>query len=158
MNDRLERSLNRFRVSRWPGCRLASFLLACLPLLLTAMIASGCEKSYHIPAVTDVTDSTPNPLPDLEKAASDGKRLFLTNCAICHGHEGLGNGPSRSTLIAEPANLTIDPVASYSDGKTFLSIRLGKMVNGRLTMPPVDKMTDEQIWKTIAYLRTLTQK
>ena len=158
MNDRLERSLNRFLVSRWPGCRLTLLLIACLTLLLTAMFVSGCERRYRIPAVTDVTDSTPNPLPDLENAAIDGKRLFLTNCAICHGHEGLGDGPSRSTLIAQPANLTIDPVASYSDGKTFLSIRLGKMVNGRLTMPPVDRMTDEQIWKTIAYLRTLTKK
>lgn len=149
---------NRSRKGRSTYDWLFRLLLAGLPVLLVAMFAGGCEKRYKIPAVTDVTDSTPNPLPDLEKAAMDGKRLFLSNCAICHGHEGLGDGPSRSTLIAQPANLTIDPVASYSDGKTFLSIRLGKIVNGRITMPPVDKMTDEQIWKTIAYLRTLAKK
>ena len=154
----MNNSIKRRRKGRSTYDCLFCLLLAGLPVLLVAMFAGGCEKRYKILAVTDVTDSTPNPLPDLEKAAIDGKRLFLSNCAICHGHEGLGDGPSRSTLIAQPANLTIDPVASYSDGKTFLSIRLGKIVNGRITMPPVDKMTDEQIWKTIAYLRTLTKK
>ena len=47
-------------------------------------------------------------------------------------------------------------MADYRDGRMFLSIKLGKMVKGRLTMPPVTKMTDEEIWQTIAYLRTLS--
>jgi mono/diheme cytochrome c family protein len=117
---------------------------------------TGCRKNERIPAATDVTEATRNPLRDLTTAAIDGERLFRRNCTICHGLRGAGDGPSRSTLTAEPANLTIDPVASFSDGRMFLSIRQGKMVNGRLTMPPVEKISDEEIWKTIAYVRTLT--
>jgi cytochrome c553 len=95
-------------------------LIACLTLLLTAMVVSGCERRYRIPAVTDVTESgLPTPFPDLENAAIDGKRLFLTNCAICHGHEGLGDGPSRSTLIVSRPTCAIDRLVS--DGKTLLS-------------------------------------
>ncbi|NDD63841.1 MAG: hypothetical protein EBZ36_07680, partial [Acidobacteria bacterium] len=56
----------------------------------------------------------------------------------------MGDGPSRSTLVAEPANLTTDPVASYTDGQLFLAIRMGKMVGGRFTMPPVERMNDEE--------------
>ena len=129
-----------------------------LLILISSLVIAACDRQVRVPPATTVTESTLNPFGQDKVAASDGRKLFLNNCAICHGHEGLGDGPSRSTLIAEPANLTINPVAAYSDGKMFLVIRLGKMVNGRLTMPPVEKMSDEQIWKTIAYVRTIASK
>lgn len=130
----------------WP-----TYLLPLIGLLFLA----GCRQNERIPPATEVTEATRTPLRDLSAAARDGERLFRRNCTICHGLHGAGDGPSRSTLIAAPANLTVDPVASYSDGRMFLSIRQGKMVKGRLTMPPVEKITDEEIWKTIAYVRTL---
>jgi mono/diheme cytochrome c family protein len=139
---------------RW----ISRYLPVVVLTILTLPSSPGCEQQVRIPPATDVTESTPNPFGQQESAILDGKKHFLNNCAICHGHEALGDGPSRSTLIAEPANLTINPVASYSDGRIFIAIRQGKMVNGRLTMPPVEKMSDEQIWKTITYLRTLTSK
>ena len=130
-----------------------------LPFLCALLLGlSACERPVRIPPATDVTESTTNPFSRTDEITADGRRLFLNNCSICHGSGGLGDGPSRSTLIAEPANLTIDPVASFADGRMFLAIRQGKMVNGRLTMPPVEKMSDEQIWKTISYVRTLSSK
>lgn len=144
------------RLRRRIGRRMSEHL----PVFLLILLLPGlsCQRPVRIPPATDVTESTPNPFQSNEKTLAEGKKLFLNNCAICHGHEGLGDGPSRSTLIAEPANLTTDPVASFADGKLFLAIRLGKMVNGRLTMPPVVKMTDEQIWKTVTYVKTLSSK
>lgn len=129
--------------------------------LLAALIAitgAACGGRRLPDGYGNVTDETRNPLSgagDSDELTTEGRRLFLNNCAICHGHEGLGDGPSRSTLIAEPANLTIPPVSDYPDGRIFLRIRLGRMVDGRMTMPPVSKMTDEDIWKTILYVRTL---
>lgn len=138
------------------GQRSPVFLLL-LQLLIPLSILAGCGRDTRVPVATDVTEVTRNPFEfeEDEMVIGEGKRLFLNNCSICHGHQGQGDGPSRSTLIAEPANLTVDPVASYPDGRLFLVVRLGKMVDGRLTMPPVEKMTDEQIWKAIAYVRTL---
>ena len=151
----LEKSENGGKSLRYLGSStMIAGLLAALVVLLFPSLA--CQRRHSLPAPTDVTEETLNPLPDLREAAVAGKKLFLTNCAICHGHEGLGDGPSRSSLIAEPANLTVPPVADYRDGRMVLSIKLGKMVKGRLTMPPVTKMTDEEIWQTIAYLRTLS--
>ncbi len=134
--------------------RRSSILLAVL-LFLTGIAA--CRKSSRTVPLTEVTDSTLNPLNN-PNAVAEGKKMFLRNCAICHGHLGEGDGPSRSTLLAEPANLRIAPAADLSDGRMFRSIRLGKMVNGRYTMPPVEKMTDEQVWQTIAYVRTLASR
>jgi mono/diheme cytochrome c family protein len=143
---------SRARIGQQPILALS---LLCAQAVLLPILLVGCEREPRLPVLTDVTEFTQNPYRDQEKAALEGRRLFLNNCSICHGHEGRGDGPSRSTLIAEPANLTVDPVASYADGRMFLVIRLGKMVDGRLTMPPVEKMADDQIWKTIAYVRTL---
>ena len=125
-------------------------------VLATGLIlAPGCGRPPRLPLTTDVTAETSNPFTMEDKLVAEGRRLYLNNCSICHGHQGMGDGPSRSTLVAEPANLTTDPVASYTDGQMFLAIRLGKMVGGRLTMPPVERMTDEQIWKSILFVRTL---
>jgi mono/diheme cytochrome c family protein len=134
---------------------LSILLVVLLPLAFAGTI--GCRKNSRIPPLTEVTESTLNPLND-PTAVAEGKKMFLRNCAICHGHLGEGDGPSRSTLLAEPANLRIAPAAALSDGRMFRSIRLGKMVDGRYTMPPVEKMTDQQVWQTIAYVRTLAAR
>lgn len=143
--------------SKFTSIRRQKLFLLLVAATLSAATLVACSREPRLPATTDVTEATVNPLGDGIKTAQEGRKLFLQNCAICHGHLGQGDGPSRSTLIAEPANLTIDPVASYTDGRIFLAIRLGKMVGGRLTMPPIEKMSDEQIWKTISFLRTIRQ-
>jgi len=121
----------------------------------------ACRSSAPASLPSDVKPETANPFrnlsnePDRSGVLQEGERLFLRNCANCHGYTGQGDGPSRGSLIAPPANLTRDPISSYPDGQLFLAIRFGKRVDGRLTMPPVLKMTDEEIWKTVAYLREL---
>ena len=35
-----------------------------------------------------------------------GKAEFLSNCAVCHGHDGAGNGPILDYLKEAPADLT----------------------------------------------------
>ena len=39
---------------------------------------------------------------DLDK----GKTEFLSNCAVCHGVDGKGAGPSAAKLKSKPADLT----------------------------------------------------
>jgi len=34
-----------------------------------------------------------------------GKKLFLTNCAMCHGQEGKGDGPAGAGLNPKPRNM-----------------------------------------------------
>jgi mono/diheme cytochrome c family protein len=116
----------------------------------------ACHPSTPPPLPGEVTAETPNPFSPFSEPAREGGRLFLTNCATCHGYEGLGDGPSRGSLVASPANLTRPPVSTFSDGRLFLAIKDGKRNNGKLTMPPILKMTDEEIWKTVAYLRQLS--
>jgi cytochrome c oxidase cbb3-type subunit 3 len=86
-----------------------------------------------------------NPLAGDRTALAEGRRLFVWyNCAGCHGdHAGGGMGPSlRDTTW----------IYGNGDGHIFASIAEGR-ANG---MPAWGtKLPQDQIWKIVAYVRSL---
>jgi len=64
---------------------------------LTSQLRLALVDAYAVGVV-------PRQVPDLEL----GHRLFSDNCAVCHGAEGRGDGPSARGLEPHPTNLT-DP-------------------------------------------------
>jgi mono/diheme cytochrome c family protein len=52
----------------------------------------------------------------VEKAGpSDGKQMFTSYCAPCHGADGKGNGPAARALKTQPTDLTV--LARLNHGK-----------------------------------------
>jgi len=135
--------------------------LAAAPLLIIAMACSAHKqndpRSINPAVGANVTENTKNPLADLNAAADAGKKLYLVNCASCHGDDGKGEGDFASSLPFKPSNLTADDVVSSTDGKIFLVIREGKMKDGKITMAPARGVTDEQIWQIVSYIRSLSK-
>lgn len=105
-----------------------------------------------------VTETTKNPLTDLAAAAAAGKPLYAVYCAMCHGDSGKGDGAAGASLAAKPTDLTTGKILSDPDGEIFLVIKNGKTTDGKVVMPPVRRLTDEQIWQLVAYVRTMAQK
>src|SRR5262245_32360324 len=105
-----------------------------------------------------VTKNTKNPLTDLGAAAAAGKSLYGVHCGMCHGDSGKGDGAAGTALAAKPTDLTIGEVTKNPDGELFLVIKNGKMTNGKIVMPPVKQLSEEQIWQIVAYVRTLAQQ
>jgi cytochrome c oxidase cbb3-type subunit 3 len=86
-----------------------------------------------------------NPYDGNAQAVAQGHDLFVRmNCAGCHGdHGGGGMGPSLRD---------IDWLYGASDAQIFHSIATGR-AHG---MPAWGtKMNDDQIWKIVAYIKTL---
>jgi cytochrome c oxidase cbb3-type subunit 3 len=81
-------------------------------------------------------------------AVAMGKRLFIDNCAACHGHEALGN-----PLLGAP-NLT-DADALYGNDDATL---LASILNGRNgVMPPLGgAIAEADITATAHYVRSLS--
>ena len=74
--------------------------------------------------------------------ASDAAAMFQTYCAVCHGREGLGNGPAAKALIRTPADLT---KISARNGGTFPDVRVKRYIEG-LDEVPAHGTRDMPMW------------
>jgi Tol biopolymer transport system component/mono/diheme cytochrome c family protein len=97
-----------------------------------------------------------NPLQVNAQSILTGQKLYLTNCVACHGANGTGDGPAAAGINPRPADFTQHMVlGKHTDGQVFLWIKNGYP---NTAMPAWDKrLTDEQIWQLVNYLRTFGQ-
>ncbi len=80
-----------------------------------------------------------------------GKILYSKTCAACHGKTGLGDGPKAKSLKTSPTDFTKAESQGQTDGEHFY-----KTKTGRGDMPKYEgKLSDEDIWNTVNYMRTL---
>jgi mono/diheme cytochrome c family protein len=97
-----------------------------------------------------------NPLTELDTATMvEAERLFLVNCAICHGPKLDGNGPlykgGDGPYPAKPATLVGD--AKYEampEGQMYYSVTYGKNKMGSYA----SQLDTRQRWMVIAYIKS----
>src|SRR5580704_18012137 len=93
------------------------------------------------------SDRVINPLAGNPAAVEAGRRLFGQTCQSCHGPAGqgeLGRGPALNTGSFAHGG---------EDADLFHTIRTG--VPGS-PMPAFARVTDEQVWELVAYIRSLS--
>ena len=99
-----------------------------------------------------------NPYPITDAGIAQGKELYNINCAICHGAKGDGNGylvrDDGGVYPVQPAILTNDEFVTASNGRYYHSIMYGKNLMGSYK----DKLSYEDRWQVIHYIRTLQAK
>jgi mono/diheme cytochrome c family protein len=96
-----------------------------------------------------------NPLKNDAGTIAEGKKLYSSQCALCHGNNGDGKGD-----LAGDMKLTMhdyhDPASlkDKSDGDLFYILSKGKG-----DMPGEgDRLSETQRWQLIAYVRSLAGK
>jgi mono/diheme cytochrome c family protein len=115
------------------------------------------NNKWDIPADAD---KTKNPLEPTDESIAKGKELYLTrkgNCVFCHGETGAGNDANLAKLRRKPADLTdASRLPKLSDGELYWKITKG--IPG--IMPSYDdpKLTAEERWQLVNYLRTLAKE
>jgi high-affinity iron transporter len=93
--------------------------------------------------------TAPNHWPSLSK----GMDIFSTNCVVCHGVEGKGDGPGGAGLTPKPANFHEEErMALLSPFQVFNTIRLGVEGTG---MPPFPQLSEQDIWDLSFYILSL---
>jgi cbb3-type cytochrome oxidase cytochrome c subunit len=90
-----------------------------------------------------------------DAAANAGRGIYTQNCAVCHGLEGLGNGPNSITLEKKPANFTRPFYQQYPD--EFWFYRISEGVPGTRMPRWNENLTEEQRWYLVAYVKTLSK-
>ena len=98
----------------------------------------------------------PSPLANMTLTApqmKEAERLYLINCAICHGSSLDGNGPlwkgGDGPYPAAPRNLKDDYTKKLSDGQIYHVITYGKGQMGSYA----SQLHPEQRWWITAYIR-----
>lgn len=85
-----------------------------------------------------------NPQAGNPEAATAGKKLFMRHCAECHNEDGTG--------LQDASNLQSPEVQKQSDGALFWKVTNGNVKKG---MPPANRLSDDERWEVVSFLRTL---
>ena len=95
-----------------------------------------------------------NPFPRTEASISAGKAIYDNRCASCHGDRGDGKGTEAARYATKPADFTDAKIMQpMSDGEMFWKITVGHR-----PMPSFKhRLTEEQRWQVIDYIRTFSE-
>ena len=115
---------------------------AALPLSFFCLLAAGTLWMWQEQLPTEI--AARNPYTSAADVQS-GKRLFASNCAVCHGPEGAGG---RGANLARPALRR-----AADDRGLFFVIRQG--LPGTEMPPAWWVLNEHEIWQVAAYVRSL---
>jgi mono/diheme cytochrome c family protein len=111
----------------------------------------GADTSNYVASA-----SVTNPVTSLTAdEMTETERLYLINCAICHGSKLDGNGPlwkgGDGPFPAKPATLVGDAkYESMAPGRMFYSITYGRNLMGSYA----SQLTPKQRWDIVYYIQS----
>ena len=116
-------------------------------LLVTGAVILFLTRAPGLPS------NSGNPVPKTAESVAAGKVVFEQQCTVCHGTDGRGDGPEAAHLNPPPTDLYAAHVDYHSDTQLFDWIRNG--INGSSMTGFKGKLSDQQIWNVINYVRSL---
>ena len=93
-----------------------------------------------------------NPYRASSQTIEEGKALFQTYCAVCHGMQGKGDGPISGKIPPPPSYLS-DRLMQFPPGRIFHVITLG---TGKMPSYASQLSFDER-WKVVTYVHGVLQ-
>ena len=116
---------------------------------------AATPSSPHNFVISPEDAAKKNPVRFSEASVDRGKKVFKTQCALCHGEKGDGKGDLATEMTLNLPDLTKpDALAKRTDGELFAIVGTGKD-----PMPSQKgRMTDQHLWNVVNYLRALGGK
>lgn len=122
-------------------------------LLITLLFAignsSGKADNLSNKNMTIILTDLPTAYEDL---IDHGRKVYLTNCSMCHGQDGAGNGPAAAALQVKPRNFTDKAwMAGQADGGFVVAALYG--IPGSAMPSFKATLSEQDIWSAVAYIR-----
>ncbi len=113
-----------------------------------AVVAEGAAPAFDIAQVQEPWVSTP-------EIVAYGQKVYKTNCAMCHGEAGLGDGAAGAALNPKPRNL-VEGKWTQGEGliahyNVLLNGIKGSSMAGYSHFKPADR------WAILVYIESITQ-
>jgi mono/diheme cytochrome c family protein len=129
-------------------------------LTLQHPVAGTIPRGYHTfhyaagePEAERAGRELVNPYKPTAATLEEGKALFETYCAVCHGSQGKADGPISSKIPPPPSYLS-ERLMQFPPGRFFHVITLG---TGKMPSYAAQLKADER-WKIVTYVYTTLQK
>jgi len=112
-------------------------------------------SSPHNYVISPEEAARKNPIRLTDASVNRGKKVFDTQCALCHGVKGDGKGDlAKEMSLTLPDFTQPDSLSKRTDGELFAIIS-----DGKDPMPSQKgRMPDPQLWNVVNYLRSLSGK
>jgi mono/diheme cytochrome c family protein len=109
----------------------------------------------HVLTISPEAAAQKNPVRFSEVSVERGRKLFQTQCAMCHGEKADGKGEVAEEMKINPPDFTKpDDLSKRTDGELHSIINSGSLV-----MPGQTKrMEDRHVWDLVNYLRAVSGK
>ena len=115
---------------------------------------AGLAAGAVILVSTGEPETVRNPFPPNPESLEAGRVVYEQMCQTCHGLEGRGDGPGAADLTPPPADLVVHgPLHPEHD--LFRFVRDG--VPGTAMAPLGDRLSDEEIWHVVNYVKTFEE-
>jgi len=118
------------------------------------------EMDIRIPRAPAEASNMNNPYPNAQDVLAEGGEIYQGKgtCFTCHGVTGKGDGPAGLELRPKPRDFTNPKFHELrTDGELFWVIRHGTSGTRMFSYTP-SVITEEEAWKVIHYIRTLSQQ
>jgi mono/diheme cytochrome c family protein len=137
----------RSRPAGWLSALRASVVVATVLIGLVVASRAVVDAANQTPAAEA---SRPNPVAGSAESIERGERLYLANCAACHGGLGDGGGPT-ALRIGMPLDPLGDIIPALTDGEIAYRIAVGTVGSG---MPAfASTLSESDRWDLVNYLR-----
>ncbi|MBI1940352.1 MAG: cytochrome c [Acidobacteria bacterium] len=122
------------------------------PAADTTAKSPATPQGPHVFEITSEDAARKNPVTFTEVSVARGKKIYATQCAMCHGEKGDGKGDIVEEMGINPPDFTKPgALKKRSDGELFAIIGVGSPV-----MPgQAKRLSDRHRWQIVNYLRSL---
>ena len=134
--------------------RVPVFLIAAASLGLAVACSSQAESTSE----GRLSAAAGKPAAVSPAVLEQGKVLYKTNCAGCHGESGKGDGPGAGVFKPPPRDHTDKAYMSTLTDKQLADvIKMGGAIRGKPLMPSNPQLKDAELEALVAYVRSLAK-
>ena len=128
-------------------------------VLLVAIATLGLAVACSSEAKNEAPAAGTPPKPAVSAAnIEQGRTLYKTNCAACHGETGKGDGPGAGVLKPPPRDHTDRAyMSTLTDKQIHDVIKMGGAIKGKPLMPSHPQFKDTELAALVAYVRSLSE-
>lgn len=138
---------------------MKNFRFAVLSTAIMVWPAAVIAGDFKTPVAPEEVLKKSNPIPLTAEVVKEAPSVYESKCSKCHGDRGDGKGSATKGLDVKPRNYTNKSVMeTIPDGQLFWIIANGSDPEATEMGPYKKKLSEEQMWALVHYIRTFTRQ